>query len=116
MQVRAISADDHCVRTHLLDAVHSMRQRPLMRVAASPVNDEQIRLVRLLRWITPAAAGAVDQIVSNETILKRVALRFRQSSITRRRDNLASIGERHDRNSQQRHVAGSQDRKSTRLN
>src|SRR5689334_21307985 len=91
VQILAVSPDDYRIGTHLLDAIDTVRQRHLMRVTSSPINDKQIRLVRLFRWVTPATARAVDQIITNETILKRVTFRFRESSVIRRRHNLATV-------------------------
>src|ERR1041385_4470844 len=48
VEVLSISADNDCIRTHLLDSIHTVRQCHALRVAATPIHDEEIRGVRVL--------------------------------------------------------------------
>src|SRR5262245_4928345 len=77
MQIIPISSDDYRAGTHRFDPVNSMLQRKLGGSAARPWRHLQARPLRILRR-SPAAAGAVQQVIAVATVLESIPFRHRQ--------------------------------------
>src|ERR1043166_3696494 len=80
MQIVSIRADNDRVRSKCFDAVDAVGDGQFIQVAVSPTNNEQVGFVLGLRR-APAAPGSVQQIVTDESILKRIAGRLWQTVI-----------------------------------
>src|SRR2546421_4135463 len=80
VQIVSISADNDRVGSKCFDAVDTVGHRQFIQVTVGPMNNEQVGFVPVLRR-PPTAAGSVEQIVTNKSILKRIAGRLRQTVI-----------------------------------
>src|SRR5882672_12574142 len=81
MQVSPVRSHYDRGRAHLLDTIHSMVQQNLVRLAAGPGDYEQAGMILVLRR-SPAAAGAIQEMIGDESVLERVAGRFWKLAIT----------------------------------
>src|SRR5258705_3531750 len=82
VQILAIAAHDDRVRAQRLDAIDTVSQRKIVPVAAGPAHRIQMRLLTSL-WRAPAVACAVQQVITDESILESIAGRLWQLLITR---------------------------------
>src|SRR5687768_16199628 len=72
-----------------------------MRIASRSIDHVEVRLNGLIRSITPAAAGAVNQVIMQKAILKREARGFLQPPVVRCWYGLATIRKTRNRHSHQ---------------
>src|SRR6266542_4958486 len=92
MQIILISSDDYRAGTHRFDPIHSMLQRKLGGSAARPWRHIQARPLRILRR-SPTAAGAIQQVIADETVLESVPFRLRQLRVVGGLSRLAAVRE-----------------------
>src|SRR5207249_4494417 len=83
MEIVLIGAHYNRVRAHRLDPICAMRQRNPGHRAGLPRNDVQDRPVVLK--LPPSAPAAVQEIVTDEAVVKRIARFGRQASVRRDR-------------------------------
>src|SRR5438552_3834273 len=98
MQIVSVGADNNRVRSKCFDTVDAVGKGQFIQVAIGPTNHEQVGFVLVLRR-APATAGSVEQIVADESILKRIAGRLRQTVIIPGRRLVTAIVEAVQRNS-----------------
>src|SRR5258708_743981 len=90
VQIVSVCADYDRVGSKPFDAVDAMRDSQFIQVTIGPTNNEQVGFVFVLRR-APTAAGSVQQIVTDESILKRIAGRLWQTVIIPGRRVVSSI-------------------------
>src|SRR2546425_5621045 len=92
VQIVSVGADNDRVGSERFDAVDAVGNGQFIQVTIGPMNDEQVGFVLVLRR-PPATAGSVEQIVTNESVLKRIAGRLWQTVIIPRRRVVTAIVE-----------------------